>query len=296
MAKRLILFAFLLLTSVSLNAQIVSKNVQKADRAFEDNNYKKALEIYIRAYSEEGETAYLARQIGNCYRLQGDMNQAETWYENAAKKTDHTSLDFLLLGYAQKANGKEEIAVESLNMLYSSQTLPDLNTSTSGANSFLAKFRSGFLSFRIVPVSINSPEADFSPSICRDALVFATSCFDRDLSHYKQINPSQHLNLYSAKLSSSGELGTPFIFSKELLSQFYTGPISFSPTCDTAYFVRKKYLIARLGDEKQQSDNNLKIHMAMLYFQRSAKLGMSSVVPMAKGRSIVITRLQENQR
>lgn len=246
-----------------MEAQTVSKNVQRADKAFVENNYKKALEIYLKAASEEVVNAYLARQIGNCYRLQGDMNQAEIWYENALKQSDHTNLDFLLLGYAQKANGKNELSTTSLSKLYTSQMLPDQITSTLNASSFVTYLRSGFLNFHIVPIEINSPEADFSPSICRDALVFTTSRFDRDLAHFKQINPQQHLNLYTARLSNGGELGVPFMFSKDLLSQFYTGPIAFSPSCDTAYFVRKKFLKAQLGDEKQMSDNNLKIYRAI---------------------------------
>ncbi|NVO12229.1 MAG: carboxypeptidase regulatory-like domain-containing protein [Bacteroidales bacterium] len=263
MLKRLFLLTFLLFVAFRMEAQTVSKSVQRADKAFVENNYKKALEIYLKATSEEVVNAYLARQIGNCYRLQGDMNQAEIWYENALKQSDHTNLDFLLLGYAQKANGKDELSAASLSKLYTSQMLPNQNTSTLNAFSFVTYLRNGFLNFRIVPIGINSPEADFSPSICRDALVFATSRFDRELAHYKQINPQQHLNLYTAKLGSSGELGAPFIFSKDLLNQLYTGPIAFSPSCDTAYFVRKKYLKTQSGDGKQASDNNLKIYRAI---------------------------------
>lgn len=263
MLKRLILGIFLSLTIVRLEAQETSKNVQRADRAFADNNYKKALENYLKATSEEAVTAYLARQVGNCYRLEGDLTQAEIWYENAVNQPDHTSLDFLLLGNVQKANGKDELSAASLSKLYTMQMLPDNNSSSSEADPFVNQLRTGFINFHIVPLTINSQEADFSPSICRDVLVFATSRFDRELAHHKQINPSQHLNIYSAKLSSSGDLSEPVIFSNDLLSQYYTGPITFSPTGDTAYFVRKKYLIARLGDERQQSDNNLKIHMAI---------------------------------
>ncbi len=258
MAKRLLILIFLLLSTVGVFAQEVSKNIQRADKAFEDNNYKKALEIYLRAASEETVTAYLARQVGNCYRLQGDMTQAEIWYENAAEQSDHTNLDLLLLGFTQKANGKNELSAASLNKLYDLQKLPNINTSTSNAASFTARLRSGLVNFRIALASINSSEADFSPSIYRDELVYATSRFDRNLAHYKQIDPQQHLNLFTAKLSSSGELGAPYIFSKDLLSQYFTGPIAFSPTYDTTYFVRKKFLDASLSDEKQ----NIKIYRA----------------------------------
>ncbi len=264
MIKRFLLLAFLLLAVAGAKGQVISKNVQRADRAFDDNNYKKALDGYLRAASEEAVTAHLARQVGSCYRLQGDMTQAEIWYEKALQQPDHTSLDYMLLGFVQKANGKSELAASSLNKLYAMQMLPDLNSNGSNASSIMARFRSGFLSFRIVPISINSAEADFSPSICRDALVYATSRFDRELAHLdRQINPQQHLSLFTARLSNNGELGTPFVFSNDLLSHFYTGPIAFSPSCDTAYFVRKKFLKARLGDEKQMSDNNLKIHRAI---------------------------------
>jgi outer membrane protein OmpA-like peptidoglycan-associated protein/tetratricopeptide (TPR) repeat protein len=263
MVKRLLLFTFLVLAIASTKAQEVSKNVQRADRAFEDNNYKKALDLYVKASSEEAVTAYIARQIGNCYRMQGDMVQAEIWYENSLKQVDHTNLDLLLLGYTQKANGKNELSIATLNKLYVLQNLPDLSSTSNGAKTFVARLRNGFLNYKIEPASINSPEADFSPSICRDAIVYATSRFDRDLAKFNQINPQQHLNIFSAKLSSSGELGTPLVFANELLNQLYTGPIAFSPSNDTAYFVRKKFLLARYGDEKQIADNNLKIHRAL---------------------------------
>lgn len=257
--KRLFLFVFLLLSITVIKAQEVSKNVQRADRAFEDNNYKKALEIYLKAASEEIVTAHLARQVGNCYRLQGDMNNAEIWYESAVKLPDHIDFDYQLLSYAQKANGKDELAASSLNKSFTSQKLQELNTNKSDENSFIAKLQNGFLTFRISPININSSEADYSPTFYRDELVFTTSRFDRDLSRFKQINPQDHLNIYSTKLSSSGELGIPHVFSKELLNQLYTGPIAFSPSNDTAYFVRKKFLNTRFGDVRQIKENNLKI-------------------------------------
>ena len=266
MVKRVLLLALLLMALAGVQAQVVSKNVQRADKAYEDNNYKKALENYIKASSDEALTAYIARQIGNCYRMQGDMAQAEIWYENSLKQVDHTNLDLLLLGYAQKVNGKVELSNSTLNKLYALQGLPDLSSSSTGANSFVAHLRNGFINFKVEPASINSPEADFSPSICRDALVYASSRFERDLARFNQINPQQHLNIFSAKLSSTGELGTPMVFSNDLLNQLYTGPIAFSPSNDTAYFVRKKFMLARYGDEKQMADNNLKIHRA-IYFQ-----------------------------
>jgi len=264
MVKRLLIVGMLLLAATGAWAQVVSKNIQRADRAYNDANYEKALEIYLRAASEETVTAHIARQVGSCYRMQGDMNQAEIWYEKALQQPDHTTFDFLLLGYAQKANGKSELSAATLNKLYALQNLSSLQTKAADANSFVARLRSGFLNFRPSPVSINSAEADFSPSICRDALVYATSRFDRELGHLdRQINPQQHLSIFTARLSNGGELGTPYVFSNDLLSHFYTGPIAFSPTCDTAYFVRKKYLKARFGDEEEMANNNLKIHRAI---------------------------------
>lgn len=264
MGKRLLLVGLLMLAVAGAWAQAISKNVQRADRAFNDENYTKALELYLRASSEETVTAHIARQVGSCYRLEGDMMQAEIWYEKALQQPDHTSIDFLLLGYSQKANGKNELSATTLNKLYALQDLTSLQAKATDANTFVARLRSGFLNFTPSPVSINSAEADFSPSICRDALVYATSRFDRELGHLdKQINPQQHLSLFTARLSNGGELGTPYVFSNDLLSHYYTGPIAFSPSCDTAYFVRKKYLKARLGDEQQMSDNNLKIQRAI---------------------------------
>ena len=111
MVKRLFLLALLILSVGGIHAQEVSKSVQRADRVFGDGNYDKALDLYLRAASEEAVTAHLARQIGSCYRFQGDMAQAEIWYEKALQQPDHNSSDYLLLGYAQKANGKVELAV-----------------------------------------------------------------------------------------------------------------------------------------------------------------------------------------
>lgn len=264
MVKRLLLLALLILSVGGIHAQEVSKSVQRADRVFGDGNYDKALDLYLRAASEEAVTAHLARQIGSCYRFQGDMAQAEIWYEKALQQPDHNASDYLLLGYAQKANGKVELAAATLKKRYALDMLPDLVQRPQSASSFVAQLRDGFLDFRVIPVGINSSESDFSPIIYRDALVFATSRFDRELANLdRQINPQQHLSLYTARLSSSGELGTPFVFSNDLLSRYYTGPIAFSPSGDTAYFVRKKYLKARRGDEKQMADNNLKIHRAI---------------------------------
>ena len=136
MVRRLLLLAVLILSVGGIRAQEVSKNVQRADRVYSDGNYDKALEQYLRVASEEAVTAHIARQIGSCYRLQGNMAQAEIWYEKALQQPDHNSGDYLLLGYAQKANGKVELAAATLKKLYALDMLPNLAQQPGSGSSF----------------------------------------------------------------------------------------------------------------------------------------------------------------
>ncbi len=263
MLKRFPLLVLATLIVLSAGSQEVSKNIQRADKAFSENNFPKARANYHEAVRTENLTAYLARQLGHCYRFEEDLVQAEAWYETAIKQADCIPWDHFLLGSVQRALGKDEQASSSIGKFFELQKTPDMSGTPNFTGSFLAQFRKSMLVLKAIPVNINSPEADFSPSFFSDALVWSTSRFDRELQRIKKIDPKQHLNLYSAKLSPSFELGVPTVFAENLLSQFYTGPIAFSPTFDTAYFVRKKYTNVRIGDEKKLADNNLKIHRAI---------------------------------
>ncbi|MBK7555869.1 MAG: OmpA family protein [Flavobacteriales bacterium] len=118
MSTRKIL-AFLSVTLLFAGSAVAqSKLAKEADDAFREGYYYNATELYKKAFVTESKMAVkseLIFKVGECYRMLGDAQQAEVWYEKANKAQYPDPITYYYIGEALKEQGKYSEAIVSYN-------------------------------------------------------------------------------------------------------------------------------------------------------------------------------------
>jgi peptidoglycan-associated lipoprotein len=115
--KASIVLAFLLFCT-ELSAQ--RNYVKEANKAFVQQDYFKAIELYKKAYSKSNikkkeDKAHLLFQLAECYRNINDPKQAEVFYLKAIKGNYSDPKAILYLADAKLAQKKYEEALAEYN-------------------------------------------------------------------------------------------------------------------------------------------------------------------------------------
>ena len=239
--------------------------IKKADELFSKmwyaeaaTYYELALTMYKNDYSYE-----LLQKAGDAHYFNSDMQQAYKWYHMAFEKFEkEMSADFLFK-YAHTLKGIGNYGrSKKLMRLYTRKLNGQFHTDKSEENEILLDAILGLKEqFNIKNLSINSPNADFSPMYySKDELVYTSS---RDSSvfntrNYKW-NNQPYLDLYVAKLSTeSQELKYTGKFSKKINTKYHEASATFSPDQSTMYFTRNNY--GKKLRRDSNGINNLKIY------------------------------------
>ncbi len=106
--------------------------------------------------------------------------------------------------------------------------------------------------------AINSKGLDFSPTFYEDGIVFiSTNAPDnvRKITDDKLKLPA--MSILRSRRDSTGKLGAPVLFAKEISSRFHEGPVCFDRTAEKVYFssnvtVKGREKLARDGEQKMR--------------------------------------------
>jgi len=106
------------LFALPVDAQKQKKSkLPKADRAFNNAEYSKAIDLYKKAYTKKTKQvkAEAAFKCGECYRFISDYKEAANWYEKAVKAGYKDDKAILMFAEALKASGKYDEAIVQYN-------------------------------------------------------------------------------------------------------------------------------------------------------------------------------------
>jgi peptidoglycan-associated lipoprotein len=106
------------LFALPVDAQKQKKSkMPKADRAYNNAEYSKAIDLYKKAYTKKTKQvkAEAAYKCGECYRNISDYKEAANWYDKAIKGGYHDDAAILKLAEALKASGKYDEAIVQYN-------------------------------------------------------------------------------------------------------------------------------------------------------------------------------------
>lgn len=208
------------------------------------------------------------RKLANAYRLDGDSENGEFWFEYLVKISNQP-LDRINYAQMLQSNGKfDQAEIQFLDYLQmikaetkGESTLGDLYDRTSILAGLTAKAKnsrndeSGILLENMD--ILNSPKLDFSPTYYQGGIVFASTSDEFSRGQDKRMKEN-YVTLLIAERSLQGNLKKPKPFSNNLLSEHHQGPVTFSKDGSQIFFTKNS------SDKKSKKSGKigLKIYMA----------------------------------
>jgi len=277
-AKLLIVLAFLLVAN-SNYSQNKNPYIVQADKTFKNEGYFDAIDLYkkgevkVKDIVEKGRINF---QIAECYRLDVEPAQAETYYRRAMKlkyQKDHPKL-LILLSDVLVEQGEYENASEFVKKYLEFYPKDDhaiklLSTCEHFSEWVKNKTKHIIQNER----QINSEHYDYSPAwgdIDHNTIIFVSA---RDGSLGNGIDSrtgDSYMDLWSTNRDNNGKWSEPQLLPNTINSKDNEGPSVLSPMGDKIYFTRcprlKKvnlgceiFYSERKGDSWSQSEKiNLK--------------------------------------
>ena len=128
-----LLATLLTLPGVAQKAKTPKSKTQKADNAYNQANYSKAMELYKKSYAKQknkSDKAVTAYKLGETYRVISNWKEAVGWYEKAVNDGNKDPMANWRYAEALKANGRYDEAIAQYNAYKA--LVPD-DTRTDGA-------------------------------------------------------------------------------------------------------------------------------------------------------------------
>jgi outer membrane protein OmpA-like peptidoglycan-associated protein len=233
-----------------------SKTARKADEIYANLGYKTAADIYQKSSTGKLDMLSMER-VANSYRLNGETEKAETWYEKVV--TPESSTD-LMLQYAQVLHSNAKCAdATKWFLLYAEKmkatqakstiTIPSCNTTIESKETqvMLANLN-----------SLNSDHQEFAAVPYKNGIVFTST---KKTEHSSTCSDCWTKDNFSDIFFAEKTGDNVFLAAKPIMGNINTrlhdGVVSFNPAGDVMYF-------SRSSDRKRAVDGirELKICMA----------------------------------
>ena len=230
-----ILTAIFLFSGLQLQAQIETAN----------NLYKKyGFKVSIPKYEKmEDLSLEELEKVADSYRLNHDPENAEIWYSQVVEQSNNP-MNILHYAQALQSNGKLEQAKEQY--LRYDELIGEGADDRRGE--LLAQSIDRIREFKVDGVEIkneeilNTENLDFSPSYCKDGLVFvSTRGVPEDAGRKDIWMDDNFTSLWCSTREDDGELSEPEQLSHNLTSKFHDGPVSFSKNGKTIFYSSNHY-------------------------------------------------------
>ncbi|MDZ4756844.1 MAG: OmpA family protein [Bacteroidota bacterium] len=234
---------------ITVNAQ-----TKKADRLYNNWEYYEAAKLYQKAI-DKNPTTDLYYKLGECYRKMNCYKKSEQEaYDKVNAAGTYSKPEFYLnYGQVLKSNGRyseSKIAFNKYTELVPSDPRGKFYSESIDTVVYDHQWDEQITISNVA--KLNSKEADFSPVLYKDGIVFASS---RKTAGHGKVYPwtgSNYLDLYYAKSMTNNDTNYTDLAplgGKHIDNKYHDGPACFSKNYDTIYTTRvEKYL---KGDEKK---------------------------------------------
>ncbi|MBU2996460.1 OmpA family protein [Cellulophaga baltica] len=240
--------------------------LKKASESFDNYSYAKAIETYEQLVSKGYESQEIYENLGDANYNNGDYEEASNWYGKLFDLKETTIGTEYYFRYAQSLKSVGDYKKSDNYMRkFNKSKKNDLRALKFSNNiDYLKKINNSKTKFTLKPLSVNSKESDFAPSLYEKGLVFASA---RDsgtfVGNIHKWTNKPFLNLFKADTVSEGEYAAPVEFSSELNGKTNESSTVFTKDGTTVYFTRNN---SENGNfvEDETGLSRLKIYSATL--------------------------------
>jgi peptidoglycan-associated lipoprotein len=234
--------------SLCLCATLASaqKLAKEADENFKKGFYFNAIELYKKAYTTEAkkasDKAELIFKVGECYRMLGDAQNAQVWYEKANKAQYTDPITYYYIGEALKEQGKYAEAVTAYNK-YKEKNPGDPRADASLAASQLAQtWKDTPSRYKVDPeVLLNTPQYDFACAFSdkkNDDVVFSSSRQASTGTETDGIAGESFTDLFSSSRDKLGKWSEPVKLPITINTPAHEAAPCFNAKRTVMYFTR----------------------------------------------------------
>lgn len=230
---------------ISLSFLFGNKNLKQADKAYNRENFSKAIILYEQYKTEqEGEKVgpETATRMANCYYFLNDFEKAKTHYELAGE-TNLKGSSRSTYGKLLFLQGDYEKAEEFLK---SDQDTEQTNTYLDRIEWMKNRLKDTS-NYSVNKTDINTFGQSFGVQYYEGGIVFSSSSTNANvLDYHNNLNSEkpvdlkglEFLNLYYSPVINNGEIGKPVLFSENLKFDYHVGAVTFSPDNKKMYYTR----------------------------------------------------------
>ena len=255
---------------------IAIAQTKKADRLFEKWEYYEASLLYKKAILENP-SQDLNFKLGVCYQKMFKYKEAQLAYDEVDSVGNYDKADFYFnYGLVLKNNGRYADAKTAFKRYDSLNPEDKRGIFYLNSCDRVIEDHKYDLPFTITNVSsINSINADLSPVLYRDGMVFASTRNAENLHKIYGWTGDNNLHLYYSKKANDNLTfsETLPLFGVKTDDSYHDGPASFSKNFDTIYF-------ARVGrDLKGDDKKTLGIERNKIYLSKIKKGNLGTCTP-----------------
>ena len=257
-----ILSLTLLLFIVFPSAQAQEKEMQRANKKFQQYAFVDSQKLYLSVANEGYESADLFGKLGDAFYFNADYDEASQWYGKLLEKFPEEATPDQIFRYAQALRAEEKYD-ESKQLIarYNERVTNDSSGSVYDST-VVAEARRGYIrgTYSIEKLGINKVGySDFSPAYYGEKLLFAST---RDTGTFTtrvhKWNEQPFLDFYTADLSD-GKASHVEKLKGKINTPYHESSAALSPDGNTIYFTRNNYTKEQYG-QASTGTNKLKIY------------------------------------
>jgi len=234
-----------------------------ADKSFDEFAYVEAIDLYEYAYSKDSTDNYVVKRLAESNRNLGNTEEVERWLKKLIDRKVEEPEDIFNYSQALKSNGKyliAEVWLKEYSELRPEDGRVNIQVAILEYVQFLMRDSANY---EIRNVSLNTVGSDIGPAFYKDQLVFSSTSIGTKSSVKYKWNELPFLDMYSAKISTDGDLTSPEPFAPKLKTAYHDGPVSFDERDGVIYFTRNNFSRGKVS--KSRTDVvNLKIFQGKL--------------------------------
>lgn len=218
---------------------------EEADDAFNKGFFFNAIELYKKAYTVEKKAsvkAELIYKVAESYRMLGDVQQAQVWYEKANKAQLADPTGYYWIGEMLKQQGKYADAIAAFNK-YKEKKPGDTRADASIAACQMAQqWQDSPTRYTVDPeVLLNTPQYDFTPAFAdkkNETVIFTSSRPAASGSNTDAIIGEAFSDLFTSTRDRLGKWSEPVKLPLEINTEGNDGAPIFNSKRTIMYFTR----------------------------------------------------------
>jgi peptidoglycan-associated lipoprotein len=219
--------------------------IDEANKAYIEEKFFEAIELYKKAYSKEKSKAVKSEiifQIGECYRQSLEPKLAESWYKKAIKAKYPDPIAVYHLATSLKIQGRYPEAIVEFNN-YKTENPSDPRAEEGIKSSEEAqKWIDEPTRFLVNPeIQLNSKQYDLAPSFADNKGNYLIFTSTREGSTGKEIDGiigENYSDLFESKRDKNGKWSTPTPIAGEVNTPFNEGTATVDKKGKIMYFTR----------------------------------------------------------